>query len=115
MCLDGNGAMAEELLANRLIITVSGINSTDECFTARYSLHMRWVDRYYQLPQAPEGGGLFVQDGEAVSREQIVHYASNPLIGRRAVIFPHHDISVHGLRVRTPVLVHSSIRTRVKL
>ena len=80
------------------VLHVAGINNTDESFTARISLHMSWVDRYYQLPPA-EREGFFVQHGQVVSREQVVHYASYPRVGRRAVCFPDEDIGQHGVLV----------------
>lgn len=81
------------------MLSINAIDNTNESFTARFSLHLRWTDRYYQLPRAAEGEGLFVQDGQVVSKKQIVHYASHPRIGRRAVRFPDEDLSMHGLPV----------------
>ena len=81
------------------VLNINAVNNTEECFTTRFSLHLKWIDTYYQLPRAPEGKNLFVQDGQVVTRKQIVHYASHPRIGRRAVRFPDEDLGVHGVPV----------------
>ena len=73
------------------IYLIERIDSTQETFSCRFSLHQRWTDKYYQLP-----------DDEIISQggdDNVKHYSSHPKIGRKAGPFPEEDYSMHGEKI----------------
>ena len=85
----------------------SGDNHAEELLrsvTCRFSLHMKWTDRYYQYPHALGMCDMFNVKGsdggvEIVPKEKLVHYSTHPEVGHRAVPFPDRDMSMQGVEI----------------
>lgn len=62
-----------------------------QAYTCRFSLHLKWVDKYYQLADPP------------ADADEIVHYSTHPEIGQKARNFPERDRSMHGVEIERRV------------
>lgn len=62
-----------------------------QAYTCRFSLHLLWVDKYYQLANPP------------ANKDDIVHFSTHPEIGQKASNFPERDYSMHGVEIERRV------------